>query len=325
MPVLRQNIVTGEWVVIAPLRAKRPEDFIQVTTAKRKYGIACPFCTSGPEYANHNIKEAETKNIYVIPNKFPAYVPEDKVIDDGGGFYYGTRSLGGHEVIVIKDHDKSLYDLTVEEIEELFSVYQGRYKFYDRNPTIAYTMLIQNWGAEAAATIEHPHSQLFASCIIPNRIQMELAGSKYYFNENASCVFCNILEQEKLQQVRIVGENKDFLAFTFYAARFPFEIWIVPKIHAAKFDDINDGIKKSLARILNEVLAKLGKMLKEPPFNWFIHTAPHIGNHSKNYYHWHLELTPRLSKFGGYEMGSGNIIDVVSPEIAAEFLNKRKI
>ncbi|MBM2820352.1 MAG: galactose-1-phosphate uridyl transferase, Gal-1-P uridylyltransferase [Candidatus Berkelbacteria bacterium] len=130
-----------------------------------------------------------------------------------------------------------------------------------------------------------------------------------------------MVEEEKSRNIRVVAENNDFLAFTFFAARFPFEIWILPKKHQLSFETIPAGERENMARVIYEVLGMLNKTLRFPPFNWWIHTSPRQ-DHVGNFYHWHMEIAPRVSKFGGYEMGSGIVIDVVSPELAAQFLKK---
>lgn len=323
MAKLRQNIVTGKWVVIAPERAKRPEDFVMAAAPKRPIDGGCPFCLQNPGSAyKFSIKDAETERIYTIPNKYPAFTQDEEVIEEAGDLYSSTKSLGGHEVIIIKDHQTEIYEGGWELLAELFGVYLNRYNFYKKDAIIEYAMPIHNLGPEAAATIEHPHSQFFASSIIPNQIEDEMLGAKKFATDQNKCVFCAMLEEEQKQQVRVVSENEDFVAFTFFAARFPFELWILPKKHTAFFEDISQGELVNMAKIVYDCLSKLNSTLKFPPFNWWIHTGPTKRNHIGDFFHWHMEIAPRVSKFGGYEMGSGIVIDVVSPELAAQFLKK---
>lgn len=323
MPKLRQNIVTGEWVVIAPERAKRPEDFVMAAAPKRPLEANCPFCLSSPDSSyQFSVKDAETENTYTIPNKFPAFSKTDGIILEGGELYSSSKSIGGHEVIIIKDHQKDVYEGGWELMAELFGVYQNRFLHYQKDPTIEYAMPIHNHGPEAAASIEHPHSQFFASSILPNLAEKEIKGAKSFFEDKGKCVFCAMIEQEKTEQVRIVAENDDFIAFTFFASRFPFEMWVLPKVHSANFEQINGSLLENLAKIVYDCIAKLNRAIKHPPFNWWIHTGPTKKDHLDDFYHWHLEIAPRVSKFGGYEMGSGMVIDVVSPELAADFLRK---
>jgi len=326
MPKLRQNIVTGDWVVIAPERAKRPEDFVMASAPKRHLDGKCPFCMDSPNSAYPtSIKDAETDNVYVIPNKYPAFAKNDEVLIEGGNLYFSTKSVGAHEVIVLKKHDQEIFEDGPEILNELFGVYIQRYKFHSEDPVVEYIMPIHNLGPEAAASIEHPHSQLFASSIIPSLVEEELKGSQNFYLNKGKCVFCAMIEEEKNQTVRVVAENQDFIAFTFFAARFPFEMWVLPKKHQPNFSEISLTERENLSKIIHDILKKLNSALKFPPFNWWIHSAPVRQGQIEdlnNFYHWHMEIAPRVSKFGGYEMGSGVVIDVVSPELAAQFLKK---
>lgn len=326
MPKLRQNIITGDWVVISPERAKRPEDFVTAAAPKRHLNGECPFCLTNPKSAyQFSIKEAETKNIYVIPNKYPAFVKDEDVISESGDLYFSTKSIGAHEVIILKDHEKDVYDDGWQSFNELFGVYIDRYKFHNEDPSIEYIMPIHNHGPEAAASIDHPHSQLFASSIIPSLVEEELKGSQRFYRDKGKCVFCAMIEEEKKQGIRIVAENEDFICFTFFASRFPFEMWAMPKKHQAKFTEITLTERENFSKVIFDAINKLNSSIKFPPFNWWIHSTPARENHIEDlneFYHWHMEIAPRVSKFGGYEMGSGIVIDVVSPELAAQFLKK---
>ncbi|MCD6194884.1 galactose-1-phosphate uridylyltransferase [bacterium] len=318
MPSLRKNIITGEWVIIAPERAKRPEDYIRKKPKKKKTKD-CPFCIPGPAYPT---RVYETKNIYVIPNKYPSYIPEDAVLERGGKLYPAYRALGYHEVVNLKKHRPDLSGLSLAVLDELFYVYQERMKKHLQDPAVEYSLLIHNHGESSGASIEHPHSQIFSSSVLPSRIRKELKGAQRYFQKEKRCVFCSLVAEELRKGERVILENKDFVAFTFFAARFPFEIWILPKKHRNYFEKMNKSKRVSLAEIFSSVLKILDKKLGDPDFNFFIHTTPAKEAGAENYYHWHIEILPRLSKFGGYELGGGIVVDVVSPEKAAWFLRQ---
>lgn len=327
MPQLRQNIITGEWVVMAPERAKRPNDYITADTVKYQSKTECNFCVEKNQVYAESIKKYETDRIYVVPNKFPAFVENGKeevrsykVEDD---FYRARPSTGGHDVVVIKDHDLDLPKFTKSIWIDLLEVFKTRYQYFDQEKNVAYTMPIYNHGREAGASIEHPHAQIFASNIIPNIITHELHHTEKYFEHNGACIFCDLIAHEKKFKQRILFENKDFIAFTFYAARFPFEVWILPKIHQSRFE--NEPSKKfaALADCLMDIFSRLNKTLNDPPVNLFIHNLPNTMTET-DYYHWHIEIAPRITGYGGFEMGSDTIIDVFSPEIAAKFLRGEK-
>jgi UDPglucose--hexose-1-phosphate uridylyltransferase len=321
MPVLRQNIITGDYSIIAPARAKRPHEYVRSRPPKAPTEN-CPFCP-GSEALKSIIKDASTKNVFVIPNKYPVFTMQEDITLEASNIYYSTHSLGAHEVIIFKDHFKSFSELTANSIDEILSVYQNRIRFYYKDPDIEYVMLIHNHGPESGATVAHPHSQLFASSIIPTNLTKEIEGAEKYFKEKKNCVYCDIIKEEKNQKVRVIDENEDFIAFTFFAARFPFEIWILPKDHLTHYENIQEKSRMNLAEIMHQVLAKLDLKIGDPGYNLYIHSLPPDLLEGQKYYHFHIEITPRLSFWGGFELGAGIPIDVVSPEKAAMFLKQK--
>lgn len=329
MPQLRQNIITGEWVVIAPERAKRPNDFVIVDTVKSPVNVSCPFDVGKEEYTKHCYKEYETDEIYVIPNKFPAFIEDPKAastrtykVEDS--FYSARPSLGGHDVVVIKDHNRNIYTFTEMIWCELMTVIKRRYQYWRKDKNTEYTMAIYNEGTRAGASIIHPHAQIFASNVIPNQIHREVTGAQRYFENNGTCVFCDLIEHERKKKIRVLFESSSFIAFTFYAARFPFEIWILPKKHVAHLEDESNAMMGHVANVLRDIFKKLGTTLYNPPINFFVHDLPNSIAHS-DFYHWHIEVAPRVATYGGFEMGSGIIIDVMSPEDAAKYLRGKNV
>ena len=326
MPQLRQNIITGEWVVFAPERAKRPSDYISVTTERKQKKETCPFCidTKKSEF-ERRFKEYDEPTTYVIQNKFPAFVenPEtiSKVYKIEEKFYSLKPSVGGHDIVVVKDHMQSLPKFTGEIWKDIFTTFKKRYEYFEGIENVEYVMPIYNHGPEAAASIEHPHAQIFASAIVPNTVSRELTHTAGYHEDHKSCAFCDLIAHEKEQNTRMLFENDNFIAFTFYAARFPFETWIMPKAHQSRFASMSaDGKFDDLTKICRQVFNRLDIVLNDPPLNFFIHSAPVDGEKELDYYHWHLEVAPRLALYGGYELGSGVIIDIIPPESAADYL-----
>lgn len=327
MPQLRQNIITGEWVVVAPERAKRPQDFIIPKSVKVSNTDNCPFCVGSEGYKNNEkVRKASTENIYVIENRYPAFIEDEskktvRSFYPENGFYRARASVGDHEVVVLRDHDKPLVKISKEIATELFGVLQDRYIWMKEHEKVASIMPIYNNGAEAGASIEHPHAQIFASGIVSNTVGKEMEGAENYFGINGSCIFCDMISHELREKVRVVYENEEYVAFAFYASRFPFEMWIFPKKHQSQFEETSKKELSMFADAVMESLYKLDKTLDNPPFNFYIHTLPTISENCASY-HWHLEIVPRVSNFGGFELGSGVVINVMSPEEAANYLRK---
>lgn len=310
-------------MVIAPERAKRPNDFI-IKNEIQPSADPCLFCVGEAAYHNR-ILHYETQNLYIIPNKYPAFL-EDKSkfssrsIKTENNFYTIKPASGGHDVIIIKNHHTQIYTFGLGIWIDLLQMIKRRYNYWREDANVEYTMAIYNQGIQGGASITHPHAQLFASDIIPNKIIKELEVSQYYYNNEGTCVFCDLVHHELTEKIRIVYENKRFLAFTFYAARFPYEIWILPKIHQSHFESEGHNTFSDLAQCMKNVLYKISRTLQEPALNFYIHDSPPSIGETK-YFHWHIEITPRVSNYGGYELGSGVIIDVQSPEEAARYLN----
>ncbi len=329
MPQLRQNIITGEWVVIAPERAKRPGDFVIPKSVKITDKSTCPFCHGTEGYkTNPHIHGAGSENFYVIENKYPAFISDPTEASSRSfypeeGFYRARPSVGKHEVVVAKNHDIPLTQFPKPLTNELLEVLRNRYISIAKRQNSLSIIPIYNHGAEAGASLEHPHAQIFASGVVATSVGFEQRGANRYYGINGACVFCDIVKHELKEKIRIVYQNSKFVATTFYASRFPFEIWIYPKKHESQFELTSKASMAELSDALMEVLAMLNKTLDNPPLNLYIHTLPAIEENA-DYFHWHVEITPRLSKYGGFELGSDIVIDVMSPEDAAEYLRHSK-
>lgn len=315
--------------MIAPERAKRPSDFVVDHPRVRASADENDVFKVGGEAWQTRYKDLDTKNIYVIPNKYPAFIdtpshasPRSYKTEDD--FYRVRPSTGGHDVVVINNPDEDLYRFSHETWHELLSTFQKRYQYFADDRESSYQMPIYNHGSGAAASIEHPHAQIFASTVIPNIISRELHHSEKYWQHNGASVFTDMLKHELREKIRVIATNENYVAFTFFAARFPFEMWILPKEHRSHFKDVPAGELESFARICKQVFGKLGSAINEPPVNFFLHSAP-SGDGELPHYCWHMEIGPRLTNYGGFELGAGMVIDIVSPEKAAQYLRGENI
>lgn len=334
MPELRRDIITGRWVVIATERAKRPESFSQAAKEENKPLDTCPFCYGNehltpPEvmaYRQGSAPDTSGWSVRVVPNKYPAFILEDHSLNHGDGVYESRGGLGVHEVIVHSpDHNKGLALLTEAQAADVVRAYRDRYLALKSDERLKYILIIVNQGKMAGASLEHPHSQLFAIPLIPLSIREEIAGSVRYFKEKGDCVFCEIVRYESTARNRVILETENFISLAPYASRVPFETWILPKKHEARFENIEGEEIDEFAQILRNTLAKLHAGLGDPPYNYFIHTSPCRdgelkGNEAGYIYHWHLEILPKLSIIAGFELGLGIMINISNPEQTAEFL-----
>jgi UDPglucose--hexose-1-phosphate uridylyltransferase len=210
-----------------------------------------------------------------------------------------------------------------QQVEQIIQSYVDRYRYHAANPALEHVLILYNHGRPAGASLEHPHSQLYAIGLQPPSFNDELEGARRFREANGACVFCRTLEDERRAGTRVIFENEAFVVFAPYAARTPFETWIMPRRHTASFGDLDLSKEKpALAEALQLTLKALHEGLNDPPFNYFIHSAPLKANVS-DAYHWHLELIPKLSTAAGFELGTGMWINVVKPEDSAAFMRER--
>lgn len=331
---LRYDLVSKDWVVIATGRAKRPEMFKKEKSAKESVSKSqCPFCNidkqEKPTLIFDHGKKVPLENgipktwtVVSIPNKYPAFSKSDSFNERHEGIYRIIDGVGFHEVLVTKDHEKQLGQLSIEEIKEVINAYQERYLDLMNEKLISYVSIFQNHGKEAGASVTHPHSQIIAIPLIDPDLQSSLNGSESYFKEYKRCVHCDMLKEDIKDGRRVVFENEEFVVVVPFASKVSFETRIYPKVHHAYFERITNGQKDCFAEALKEALSRLYKALNDPAYNFFIHTAPCDGK-DYNHYHWHLEILPKTQIWAGFELGAGIEISTIEPEKAAEYLRQQ--
>lgn len=333
MPELRKDPITGRWVIIATDRAKRPSDFVREKVQIKGAGF-CPFC-----YGNESKTPPEIQayrpdgsahdmpgwTLRVVPNKFPALGIEGTLNRQGEGLYDKMNGIGAHEVIIeTPDHQATMATMPAQRVEEALWAYRDRILDLKKDRRFKYILIFKNHGEAAGASLEHTHSQLIALPVVPKRVLEEVDGAKAYYGYKERCVFCDILRQEERSGVRIIAENEDFIAVSPFAPRFPFEMWIVPKVHQSDFVESSKYEFERLAVILKDMLARLDRVLDYPAYNFVIHTSP-VPESSNDYYHWHVEIMPKLTKLAGFEWGTGFYINPTPPEEAAKFLREAAV
>jgi UDPglucose--hexose-1-phosphate uridylyltransferase len=324
VPELRRDPVVERWVVIATERARRPSDYAPAPPPTPS-GEACPFCPgqedrTPPELLRIGGPEGWT--VRVFPNKFPALRIEGAADATGDGIYDRMTGVGAHEVIVESPrHRDSLGAMAPARVAEVLGAYRSRLRELRRDPRLAYVLVFKNRGPAAGASLEHPHSQLIATPIVPEQVAEELAAAERYYLRKERCVWCDIVRQERRNGTRIVAVRPGFLAVSPWAPRVPFETLVLPTRHQAAFQEIDDQGLAGLADILADLVGRYDRVLADPPYNFALHTAP-LRADDLDHYHWHLEVTPTLTQVAGFEWGSGFFINATPPEDAARFLRE---
>jgi UDPglucose--hexose-1-phosphate uridylyltransferase len=330
---LRKDPVTGRWVIISTDRRKRPSDF-RLEPATLIGGEHCPFCEGHEEmtppevlaFRNHGgAANSRGWDLRVVPNKFPALQVEGNLDREGEGLFDRMNGVGAHEVIIeTPRHAATLSTMSEPEIERVLWAYRERILDLKRDIRFRYILVFKNHGAAAGATLEHSHSQLIALPIVPEFVREELEGARQHYAAKERCVFCDIIRQEIAASRRVVHENADIVAIEPYAPRFPFETWLLPRVHGARFEEAGRQQYESLARMLKVVLQRVDRALQTPSYNLIIHSLP-FSESSPDYYHWHVELIPKLTRTAGFEWGTGFYINPTSPEEAAQVLRNVRV
>lgn len=361
---VRQDLVSGDWVVIATGRAKRPHDFLQEKkNTFRQPKRTCPFenlhedtllsfpldggggkprpltagnytlrpNNVGDGYASidHGISKGRGKKVErwveVVQNKYPAFQRGICNIFHNIGPYQWTDGVGHHEVVITRDHERSLGQMSDAEAELVMRAYQERYRVLKQDKCTRYISIFHNHGRGSGATLSHPHSQIIGISVVPSDIARSVRGSASYYYEHKECVHCVMLEFERNENKRLIYENDKFVVFAPFASRTAFEARLYPKNHASHFEDASRGELVSLANAMRITLGKIFKGLANPAYNFFLHTAPIDGSSGFQHYHWHFEILPKTAIWAGFEIGTGIEISTIAPEDAAEFLRKVKV
>lgn len=317
----------GGWTILSEGRALRPSEKIQNDSGAAQNDVIlasgarpesntdevlrCPF-ESGHEYMStgevFRIGPGEPDNpgweVRVIPNKFPL-VP-------------------AHEVIIHSpNHDKDLDDLPLLWVEKIVWVYLSRYRHYEEK---GYIHIFCNHGKAAAASLTHPHSQIVVLDKLPQDTLNTLEAGSSYFESHHRCPYCQTIDREKSLKTHLVFENNEFVVVTPYASEWPFELSIIPKTHRQSFGNIKDEEIKALAQTLQTSIKLLKTQFKDLSYNFWIHSLPELLGYAKTslYYHWHLDIIPRVKVLGGLELGVGVMVDdLISPEKATEVLRNQ--
>lgn len=330
MPELRQDLVRGNWVLIATDTALKPRDFPVNKNGVKIGGNShfCPFCEGNEAYTtselaaireNGSLPDTPGWLIRTITNKYSGFKLEGELKMIEAGIYQSCNGLGQHEVIIeTPEHGVEFHHFSVEKIRTVLQMLKERYNVLARDERVKYIQIYKNRGIFAGASLEHSHSQILALPMVPNSQK----GIKDYYERNRRCLLCDVLEGERREGKRIVKEDDDFIIVCPYASRFPYETWIVPRRHTPHFGEISDKELESLAVVLHAFLQVIVAYLNDPSYNIIIISAP-VNGEDVSGYHWYVEIIPRLLISSGVEITTGIYMNPVAPEIAARIFEEK--
>ncbi len=323
---LRQDIVTGEWVLIAPERF-HPEKFLakkgrRVAPPASRDIFRDPFLPQVSGEVIARIPSHGAWRVAVIENKYPAASPAARRFSNAPAMYPVRSAIGRHELVITKGIRENFPRLSDADARGLFKVFRDRYRRLMREAGMRYISVFHNWGPGAGASVFHPHYQILGVPLVPSHIEDSLRGSAKYFKKHKRCAHCDMISAERRAKSRIIFESTHAIAFAPFASKNLFEVRVFPKKHSGFFNASSDVERDGVALILKKTLMKMEKNLGDPDYNFYIHTSP-IGSEKKNgHYHWHIEIVPRAHAVGGFEFGTGLYVNVADPDLVAKILRK---
>jgi UDPglucose--hexose-1-phosphate uridylyltransferase len=333
MAEIRRDPITGRWVIIAPERSRRPEDFAPQPVGALD-GDMCPFCEGQEAVAGREllawrphggVGDGPGWRLRVVANREPALRVEGTLGEEGQALLQTWGGLGAHEVVIESaEHRATLATMSVDDVWRILWAWRERLRDLRRDVRLKAFFIVKNVGAAAGATLDHPHSQLLALPLVPPAIAIEVEGAAGFFARRSQCVFCEVISGETTDARRVISSDAGAVAIAPFASRVPFEAWVLPRAHCAAFEEAGDEMLRGVAERLRDVMRRLDATLVAPPYSMMLHTCPvEDGNHAA--YHWHLEIVPRLRPESGVAWDGGVAINAVPPEEAAQVLRAHEL
>lgn len=330
MPELRQDPSTKEWVIIATERARRPDQFREVeTTAHVNDAQRCPFCPGNEQLTPGEVFSLRDSGgngepgwrVRVVPNKFAALTPSEGSLHHAASPMFNTAAGRGYHEVIIESprHDHTLALMGEEELSDLLRTYQQRYDALKHDSRTKLILIFRNHGRRAGTSLQHPHSQVVATPIIPLHIRQKYEVAIRHYDDTGRCLYCDIVAAERSAGRRVLLETSGFVVIHPFASQVPFETWILPRFHNPCFARTSPDRMVELASVLRRTLRGLYDGLGNPDFNLILHTAP-VEDEAKPYFLWHIEIRPRLTTQAGFELGTGIYINTAVPEQTATFM-----
>lgn len=328
-PETRQDRITQQWVACAPERSGRPHktgerDPVRDPTDDTPVE-GCPFCPGHEEMLPSVLWELEADDdrpwtTRAVPNKYSALTPDAAPETQTCGLFQTQTNHGRQEVIIDTPyHHQGLAHMPVAQVDAVLQTYLTRYHTLRQMETTLYPFIFRNHGAGAGASIPHPHSQIIAPHFPPPRIEQEEDAARSRYDETGRCPYCEMIEEELAAEARLVGANDEYVVFVPFAARVPYELWILPRTHEPEFGRLNEDQRSSLAGMLREAVRRLHTHLDNPDYNVFVRTALDYESNAPHL-HWSLRLQPRTNVQAGFELSTGVRINPSIPERDAAVL-----
>ena len=308
MSELRQDPLTGRWVIIAEGREARPDEFRRAGREPRE-DLVCPFC---PGHEHLTTAEVAARgrprgdgagtpgwrvrafaNLYpaVIPattspdpaaTPGPAATPDPAATPGSRGETAADRDLfvtrpghGRHEIVVCSPrHEDHLAALGVAQLTEVLLMVRDRSRALARDDGMRYVLPFANHGPAAGATLAHPHLQLIALTEVPDVVRAKLRAGLDYRRRTGRCLICDLADRETRLGRRVISAGDGWLVWAPWASRSPWEMIATCRRHVADFRDLTAADLRAGAEVLDGALGALDRLFGDPPLNLVFHSAP---------------------------------------------------
>ncbi|MCU0657139.1 MAG: galactose-1-phosphate uridylyltransferase [Polyangiaceae bacterium] len=322
---MRYNPITGDWVIIAPERARRPG--VHLAGSIRPTGPShkedCPFCVGNEHLTGAERLRIEGPGgwqIRSVENRYSALALEGPVEHRGQGLRATMSGVGRHEVLIeTPDHGGFPSRRGEGAMQALVEAYHRRLVAFHEDPRVRHVVIFKNHGSSAGTSLEHPHSQIVGTPVVPAQVRERLVEALRYRSDHGQCLYCATLRLEFEEGARLILINEHFVAFLPYAALSPYHLWVFPKRHHGSFAGTTAEERGSLGSMLSELLKLVARRLADCDYNYVIQTLSPAEN-EVGYFHWYLALVPRVTRTAGFELGTGMYINTSSPEVSAAHL-----
>jgi UDPglucose--hexose-1-phosphate uridylyltransferase len=324
MAELRREPVVRRWVVITKDSVRGAADYLPYKPPyhPQEPKGPCPFCLGNERNTPTEVfsvrPEGREWTVRVIPNKYPFFRIEGDFDRRPEGMYDMMEAIGAHEIVVESpQHDQNFATMDPQQMESVLFAYQSRFIDLKRDSRIQHLLVLKNY---PGIFNRHPHSHVLAMPVVPREIDEEIGGTLDYYRRKERCIFCDIVKEEISTKKRVVLETQHFLVFCPFASRYPFETWILPKVHSPDFHTATKETLSDLSAVMQSIFAWFHKLLADPPYSLAFHTSPLQNQFHQEMYHWHIEIRFRVGLREGFEWATGFFVNPTPPEDAAAWL-----
>lgn len=358
MSETRYDWLADRWVIFAPHRSQRPDEFVTNALPYVPPSAICPFC-AGHEHLTpgevlslpRRASRCEPWKVRVVPNKYPALDPLPELFPQPTFRSYESEALSGnlahvyanvatielpktsvlfnrrqlqgaHEVVIESpEHLNSLTEVSEGHARLVFEAFRRRLIHWRAHDSLHYSVVFKNVGPEAGASLSHSHSQLIATNFVPPDVQRSCQRQKQFLEQYQRGYFSELIAQELKAKERIILQSPSFVAVVPFASQMPYFVLILPRVQQARFEEVSDRILAEFSTVVRRVLRALETLFPSVAYNFVLHTSP-FNECWEGVFHWRMEIFPRLTKVAGFEWGSDCFINPVLPEFAAKQLSK---